>query len=117
MLFITGLWHLTKKKEVAAVFFDLHKAFDSVPHRLLLDKLTSIGLSVYLIKWICSYLYNREQHVVLTEQESASSPASSGVPQGSVSNLFFVYINDLANGSLRVVQCCLQMSENNSGLV
>ena len=66
MLFITGLWHLhDQRKEVAAVFFDLCKAFDMVPHKPLLDKLKSIGLSEYLVKWICRYLTNREQHVVL----------------------------------------------------
>ena len=43
---------INKVKEVCCVFFDLHKAFDSVPHHSLLEKLKSLGLSEHLLKWI-----------------------------------------------------------------
>ena len=51
--------------EVCVVFFDVKKAFDSVPHAPLLEKLSEIGLNPYIIKWIKSYLTDREQFVVV----------------------------------------------------
>ena len=71
-------------KEVCALFFDLRKAFDSVPHRLLLDKLKTSGLNEHLVKWTFSYLHNRKQYVVLNGAESSKMPVLSGVPQDSV---------------------------------
>ena len=49
--------------EICAVFFDLRKAFDSVPHQPLLDKLANTGLDRHTISWIRSYLSNHSQQV------------------------------------------------------
>ena len=56
---------MEKGNEVAAVFFDLTKAFDSVPHRSLINKLETTGLDEHLIKWIINYLTDRWQSAAL----------------------------------------------------
>ena len=69
---------------MCSIFFDLRKAFDSVPHQLLVDKLTSLGLDAHIISWITSYLTNQKQHVVVGGELLQDAPVLSGVSQGSV---------------------------------
>ena len=85
--------------EVCAIFLDLQKAFDSVPHRCLLSLLQQMDVHPILLKWLCSYLTSRVQKVVVNGESSSDIHASSGVPQGSVLGplLFLLYVNGATN--------------------
>ena len=86
-LSILHSWHtsLDSNNSVCSVFFDLTKAFDSVPHKPLLDCLSAIDLPSALLIWLNNYLFDRSQQVVVNGSTSSSkSHISSGVPQGSI---------------------------------
>jgi len=50
------IYRIQLGKSVCSIFLDARKAFDSVPHTILVNKLWSHGLNVYLLRWICDYL-------------------------------------------------------------
>ncbi|CAB4022590.1 Hypothetical predicted protein, partial [Paramuricea clavata] len=67
--------------EVDAIYLDFSKAFDKVPHHLLLRKLETLGIRGSLLSWFQSYLTDRQQRVVLHGVCSEWLPVTSGVPQ------------------------------------
>lgn len=76
---------------------DFTKAFDKVPHRRLLYKLTQYGVEGKVHSWIKNFLHDRQQTVIVNGYKSQSKPVISGIPQGSVLGalLFIIYINDM----------------------
>ena len=93
----------------------LQKAFDTIDHDVIVQKLYAIGFSKHTVNWFQSYLSNRSFLVNLGNNFSQPASVSCGVPQGSILGppLFLTYVNDMS----QAVKCDLFLHADDTCLV
>ena len=84
---------------VGSVYIDLSKAFNTISHSMLIEKLQTYGVKGDELVWFIDYLFGRSQIVAMNNVKSNKEPIYCGVPQGSILGplLFIVFYNDFAD--------------------
>ena len=90
---------LDNDEATVGIFIYLKKAFDTVDHSILIEKLYHYGIRGTANTWICSYLMNRHRYVTINGTNSGDMNVLCGVPQGSILGpiLFILYIIVMCN--------------------
>ena len=97
------------------ILIDLQKAFDTIDHKILIEKMKCMGFSNDVTKWFESYLSKRMFSVHVEKSFSDKALISCGVPQGSILGplLFLLYVNDM----VQAVNCDLLLYADDTGLI
>ena len=86
-----------KQMHTSMILVDLQKAFHTLDHEALLEKVKYFDFRTTAIKWFNSYLSNRKFLICTDNAFSEAGPLKKSIPQGSILGLllFLLYVNDL----------------------